>query len=75
MFAFVLSIGLVITEKRFQHAAGKIGANPVEINLIISCISSFANEIGHSPDEVGAVTGLPYSLLESLLARLALLGG
>jgi hypothetical protein len=42
-----------------------------EVRHIVTCTRSFDTEIGHSSDEVLAVTGLPISQLKSLLERLA----
>jgi hypothetical protein len=50
-----------------------ITANGFEVQQVIWCIQSFCNEIGHSPTEVSAVTGMPISQLQSLLGRLLLL--
>lgn len=65
---------VVLTESCLQHARGAICSTPSEIQAIIACVHSFANEIGHSPTEVAAVTGLPFGALESLVSRLAAAG-
>jgi hypothetical protein len=36
------------------------------------CVAAFNNEVGHSPDEVAAITGLPIGALRSLQARLSM---
>lgn len=47
-----------------------VGADePLYGALVMDCIEAFHREIGHSPFEVAAVTGLPISVLESLMGR------
>jgi hypothetical protein len=62
---------LALTATRFEHAGGTITADPDEIQLIAFCVPAISNEIGYSRTEVEVVTGLPYSVFESVVARLA----
>lgn len=41
-----------------------------DVQLVVTCVQAFSNEIGHSPAEVEVVTGLPSAALASLLDRL-----
>lgn len=60
-----------INEMELNVQNCSLTSNREVIRHIIVCLRSFYNEIGHSPNEVLAVTGMPISQLDSLLERLS----
>lgn len=62
-----------INESELNVQGYSLSSDREEIQHIIMCLRSFYKEIGHSPTEVLAVTGIPISLLDSLLGRLSTL--